>query len=126
MKITTRTACPTDDLNRLWPNLGPMLNVEQVIVCVDDDDVILGGLVLWDGGHRMIYVGEFTIISTSQRRLIAKKLAAGLFKWCEAYGKTRLIYNTQDRAWTAMMLRYGATLVGVFTMMVMGVKEKGR
>jgi hypothetical protein len=128
-----RTASGDDDLATLWPALSSVgLNIEQVIVAVVDDvdndytpEDLLGGVLVFHGGHRIAYVGEFTLIEPN--RPVAKALINETLKWCQKRGITQIVFNVQDPHFASMAMRLGATLTGhsmLLTMRVMPYEQQ--
>jgi hypothetical protein len=118
LNAQVRTAQPTDDLTTLWPALGAMkLHLDHVWVCVDveqEPEAILGGVIMFDSGHEVVYVGELNIVSTTHQKLIAKKLVGHLLAWCAQMGKTGILFHTypHNLAYAAMAMRLGAVPAG--------------
>lgn len=116
MSIVVRTACATDDLAKLWPALGrTKLNLEQVIVAVDSDenDSLLGGIIAWDAGHEVAFVGEFTLCeNTKAKRRVATKLVGNLLTWALNRGCPTLVFTVFDPHFAALCLKAGAKVLG--------------
>lgn len=127
MKLVARVAAPTDDLAACWPALAAHgLNRDQVLVAVDDDGRIRGGVLLYDGGHGTVYVGELTVLGATQRRRIAKALCQELLAWAIARGKAALAFHCVDPLWTSFMLRAGARIVHTAQFLTLGLPRPMR
>jgi hypothetical protein len=120
-----RTACPTDDLTKLWPALGAMkLELSQVAVTVDadDNDRLMAGAIMFHVGHELAYAGEFSIVDglpDGVRRSIARGLIASVLAFCRSHGATMVAFNCTDPEFAAMAQRLGAKVSGCSMFMVM-------
>lgn len=82
MAITVRHAQEHDDLALIWPELTSPMNRLQVFVAEDEEDNLVGGCVMFDGGHSIAYVGSTRIIATERRVWVARAMVKFVSQWC--------------------------------------------
>ena len=109
--MNIRTAQPDDAVTTLWPEFTDhQMNLDQVFVAVDDDGTLLGGTVMFHGGHSVAYSGSTRIVESEQKGLVAYHLFTFLQAWCRAHGITLLGHGARDGACQKTLTTLGATV----------------
>jgi len=124
MSITIRHAQSADDLAMLWPDIGQSaMNREQVFVAVDEADTLLGGSLMFHGGHSLAYVGSTVIIAPERRAWVAQKLMRFAAKWCRERGITRVAHGAGTTECCDAFLKLGATITRYHALMELEIKH---
>lgn len=107
--MVTRAATEQDDLVALWPELADCrVNPEQVFVVTHEDGTLLGGSLVFHGGHGMAYIGSTVILAPERRVWIAKALLEHVTAWLKERGVTRIGHGAGTPECIAAFLRLGA------------------
>jgi len=108
--FTARPATDTDDLGALWP-AAPVyrLNPDQVLVVTGADGALVGGIVMYDGGHEIAYCGGIRVLDVDRKQWAAKALLQFMTTWCKARGITMVGHGAGTEACALAMEQLGAT-----------------
>ena len=87
---------------------GKPFNAEQVFVAVDDNGSLLGGSLMFHGGHSIAYSGSTRIFETERQAMVAHKLFAHVIEWCKAHGITKLGHGAETEHCLEVSQRFGA------------------
>jgi creatinine amidohydrolase/Fe(II)-dependent formamide hydrolase-like protein len=105
-----RLATADDDLGALWPE-SPALNPERVLLVTGENETILAGAVLFDGGHHLLYVGTVKILDTERPQWVARTLWRAIAKWAKERGIAVVGHGAQTETCMEAMERLGGTAV---------------
>lgn len=123
MKFEVRNPEPDEDLTSIWPwtkHLG--INREQVLIVLNEEGKIEAGIVCWDAGHDMAYVGELE--APGKNRYAVKALADYLMKWMEERGlKATMLTCEEGNVIGNSCERHGARLIGYERIMILPVRK---
>lgn len=109
--ITVRQANEADDLTDLFPeSVNNPLNREQVLVATDGTRLV-GGTILWDGGHSVLYVGATRILGQDRRVWIARALWRAVIDWGKERGAVEVLHAAGTRECSEAFQRLGARVV---------------
>ena len=86
-----------EDLSSLWPALSSLrFNRDQILVVRDGDGAIVGGVVMWDGGHDAVYAGEAVATREDGRRYVFKALIEGMADWARKRNKKIVLFHASE------------------------------
>lgn len=121
--FTRRTARDDDDLAVLWSEAdGHRLNREQVLLITLEDGRILGGAILFHGGHSLAIVGAVKIVAEEAHpQWIARALWRWVATWCLERDITLVGHAAGTEECVDAMTRLGGVAVGVKTMFEIAV-----
>jgi GNAT superfamily N-acetyltransferase len=120
--FTHRTAAPDDDLTRLWPEAeaeAHTFNREQVLLITQEAGRILGGALVYHGGHSICYVGAVKIVDDDlghPPQWIARALWRYVRQWCGERGVTVIGHGASTEACMDAMERLGGRPVRIQTL----------
>lgn len=115
--IQVRPAHALDDLTVLWPESADLrLNRDHVLVA-DEDGVLVGGAMLYHGGHSAAILGAVAIVPTERRRWVYRALVNGVREWCMAHDVQHLRHFAGTEACAEIMRGLGAEAVAPVEMM---------
>jgi hypothetical protein len=116
--FTHRPASETDDLTGLWPETQPhALNREQVLLITEDEGRVLGGAIVFHGGHSVAIVGAVRIRPDVEHpQWVARALWRYVKTWCSERGVTMVGHAAGTEECVEAMTRLGGTAAGVKTM----------
>lgn len=108
----SRPATPADDLVALWPEAAShRLNCEQVLLITDEDGIVLGGAIVYHGGHTTAYVGPVKIAATDHPQWVARALWRYIAAWCKDRGVSVVGHGAGTPECCEAMERLGGTPV---------------
>jgi hypothetical protein len=110
--VTVRVADSDEDLTTIWPVLGlTVLNRDDVFVA-EVDGHLIGGLLLWDSGHEIVYAGELVLHGEAAlRRTAALRLLRAVTAECKSRGRRALMFHTVDDNLESMARKMGGITV---------------
>lgn len=118
--LTVRAPTATEDLTELWPEpVVQRCDREQMLV-VADGPRLVGGCLLWDGGHALVFVGDFRIAKTSRPTRVGKALLSGLLEWCRKRDRAGVLFQVTDVRFAALLLHVGARSCGQAILLTRG------
>lgn len=118
--FTHRLGEVDDDFSVLWPEMktdGHALNRDQVLLITEDDGRILGGALMFHGGHSIAVVGAVKIVADAEHpQWVARALWRWVSSWCREQGITLVGHAAGTEECVEAMTRLGGTATGVKTM----------
>lgn len=104
-----RVALMLDDLSVLRIGPDEYINRDAVLVAVVDE-VVVGGMVIWDSGHSVVKVDNFLV--DPRYPTAGPQLVLTLNAWCQEHGKSTIDCVTPSLELAYQGRRRGALVTG--------------
>lgn len=114
---------PDEDLTSIWPWADKIrLNLEQVLIVTNEEGKIEAGVVCWDAGHDLAYMGELE--APGKSRYAVKALVDYLMEWLDKRGITAVMLTCEEGNLLGNSCeRHGARMIGYERLMMLPVKK---
>ena len=110
--LTVRTATDEDDLSALWGGdpAGHTFNRDHIFVA-ESARGIEGMVIMWDAGHSIVYFDSLVVVPDAPLQT-GPQLIFALHRYCQAHGKTAMLFTSPSVEIAYMSKKRGAVIAG--------------